>query len=204
MSEIEGIETLAGTVADIRIEGPQNGAADLPPDVAQAVRDARRDVPAAEPLSAEEIAERTARAQEAAAAANPLFGQLLKDDGDEIVVTSEILPPGTTVAQAIQDAAEAEGLFDGSAYVAVPEIDGQTADKLVIAFSGSIAYDAADEDGQALFHRLSLGHAVELRVAGVVAAKTGTYKVTARDEEIVTGKATLKVDTVYVLSPEAL
>ena len=95
-------------------------------------------------------------------------------------------------------------LFDRSAYVAVPEIDGQTTDKLVIAFSGSVAYDATDEAGAAMFNDLALGKAVELRVAGYVAAKQGAYRVTATEEEVVTGKATIKVDTLYLLTPENL
>ena len=94
--------------------------------------------------------------------------------------------------------------FDVSAYVAVPDIDGQTTDKLVIAFSGSVAYDATDIEGAKLFNDLALGKAVELRVAGYVAAKAGGYKVTATEEEVITGKATIKVDTLYLLSPEAL
>lgn len=94
--------------------------------------------------------------------------------------------------------------FDGSAYIAVPEVDGQTTDKLVIAFSGAVAYDASDEEGAKLFQDLALGKAVELRVAGYVSGKQGTYKVTATEEEVVTGKAIVKVDTLYLLTPEAL
>lgn len=97
-----------------------------------------------------------------------------------------------------------ETLFEPSAYVAVPEVDGQTTDKLVIAFSGSVAYDATDEEGAKLFNDLALGKAVELRIAGYVAAKAGGYKVTATEEEVVTGKAVVKVDTLYLLSPEHL
>ena len=116
-------------------------------------------------------------------------------DAIEHVVASTFDPPpldGQTEA------------FDVSAYVAVPEVDGQTTDKLVIAFSGSVAYDATDEQGAKLFNDLALGKAVELRVAGYVAAKAGGYKVTATEEEVVTGKATIRVDTLYLLTPETL
>ena len=95
-------------------------------------------------------------------------------------------------------------LFDSSVYVEAVSFDGQAADEIVVAFSGQIKYSAADLEGRKLFDGLTLGREVELRVAGVVAGKTGSYKVSARDEEKVTGKAQVKVDTVYLLSPEEL
>ncbi len=224
MSEIEGIEEIAGTVAGIEIEGPASNGAQINSDIAQAVRDARRDLPAPEPLTDDEIAERTARAEEAARANDPLFGKTLVDDGEDVVVTeSERFDPDAKLLDAINAAVAVEfplsdeevleaaremdhasALFDSSAYVAVPEIDDQAVDFIEIAFGGKIRYEAADEDGKALFKKLRLGHPVELRVAGVVAGKSGPYKVTAREEEVVTGKATVKVDTLYVLRPEQL
>ena len=123
-------------------------------------------------------------------------------------VTKETLGPEIVSSflderQPEKDDTEPE-LFDSSVYVDVPEFDGQAADEIVVAFSGQIKYPAADLGGRKLFESLQLGKAVELRVAGFVAAKTGSYKVTAREEEKVTGKAQVKVDTVYLLSPEEL
>lgn len=97
------------------------------------------------------------------------------------------------------------GLFDNSTYLAVPTIDKQPADFLTIAFGGSIKYEADDEDGRALFDALRLGKPVELRVAGFVAAKAGAYKENAETgESTVNGKATVKVDSIWLLSPESL
>ncbi len=115
-----------------------------------------------------------------------ITGQLLEDD-------PEATQPGTDTV-----------LFDNSAYLAVPVIDKQPTDSLVIAFSGSVKYEASDPDGRALFAALALGKPVELRVAGFVAAKQGAYKENAEGESTVSGKATVKVDTVWHLSPEQL
>ena len=108
------------------------------------------------------------------------------------------------VAGALADSDVEPELFDSSVYVEAVSFDGQAADEIVVAFSGQIKYPAADLEGRKLFDGLTLGREVELRVAGVVAGKTGSYTVSAREEEKVTGKAQVKVDTVYLLSPEEL
>ncbi len=121
------------------------------------------------------------------------------EEADIVSITEERAAVGAPVVRLPE-----EPLFNSSAYVAVPEVDGQTIDKLVIAFSGSVAYDATDEEGAKMFNDLALGKAVELRVAGFVSKKEGAYKVTATEEEVVTGKATVRVNTLYLLTPEHL
>ena len=127
--------------------------------------------------------------------------------GGTMTVTKETLGPEIVSSfldeQTAKDDVEPQ-LFDSSVYVEAVSFDGQAADEIVVAFSGQIKYPAADLEGRKLFDGLQLGKAVELRVAGFVAAKTGSYKVTARKKEKVTGKAQVKVDTVYLLSPEEL
>lgn len=123
-------------------------------------------------------------------------------------VTKETLGPEIVSSflderQPEKDDTEPE-LFDSSVYVEAVSFDGQAADEIVIAFAGQIKYKADDVEGRKLFDGLTLGREVELRVAGVVAGKTGSYKVDARENEKVTGKAQVKVDTVYLLSPEEL
>lgn len=95
-------------------------------------------------------------------------------------------------------------LFDSGSYVDVPVIDGQATDTLVIAFGGSIKYEASDRAGQDLFNDLRLGKSVTLRVEGVVVDKKGGYKVNAAEEEIVTGTARIKVETLYLPGPSEL
>lgn len=95
-------------------------------------------------------------------------------------------------------------LFDSGSYVDVPVIDGQATDALVIAFGGSIKYEASDRAGQDLFNDLRLGKSVTLRVEGVVVDKKGGYKVNAAEEEIVTGTARIKVETLYLPAAEQL
>jgi hypothetical protein len=124
----------------------------------------------------------------------------LKIDGPgvpdaEPVIPDEDLPPA---------AAAQPGLFPTSEYLDVPTVEGQATDKLTIAFGGSISYDAADPQGRALFDALTGGKEVELRVAGLVATKQGAWKENARGELIVTGKAGVKVHTIWVLKPEDL
>jgi hypothetical protein len=176
---IEGIEQIGDAVAGIEIQGP-DAASREQREIEAAVADARKDLPSREPETVVGV------------------------DGSVLKMTSTEFPEGTTFAAAVQQAAEEEGLFDDSAYVAVPEVDGQNADQIVIAFGGQIAYDATDEQGAKLYQDLKLGKAVELRVAGFVSGKAGGYKVTARDEEVVTGKASVRIDTLYMLTPESL
>ena len=193
MSSIEGIDKIGEQAARIDIQGPGEDGMRVskevlgPEQTSSFLNDGR------EP---DELEERLA---------NDLDGvNAVRIDGPNGTRGAEAVR--TVVAHVLSDGEVVDSggeLFDGAAYVAVPEIDGQTTDKLVIAFSGSVAYDATDDAGAKMFNDLALGKAVELRVAGYVANKQGGYKVTAT-EEVVTGKAVIKVDTLYLLTPERL
>ena len=111
-----------------------------------------------------------------------------------------IYGPPTTGAVAELEPPAVDLLFDDTAYV----VDGQKPDKLIINFSGSIEFDAADPEGQRLFRALDLGYEPTMRVSGLVTGKAGSYKVNAQGEETVTGKATVTINTLYVPTPEEL
>jgi hypothetical protein len=98
-------------------------------------------------------------------------------------------------------------LFDKSAYLDAPMIDGQAADHIVVAFSGSIKWDATDAQGRMMFEKLVLGKDVDLRISGVVAKKHGSWKLAGKEgeeQEVVTGQCSVKVTDLFVLAPEDL
>lgn len=173
MTEIQGLEGIAGAVTEIALlngEAPEQNEMkitlvtdDGEADITEAVLNAGNDF-----------------------------------DGDD---TNDDLNDNRTVAHLPGSNGE---LFDSGTYVDLPVIDGQATDKLVIAFGGSIKYDASDRAGQDLFNALRLGKSVTLRIEGVVADKKGGYKVNARDEEVVTGTARIKIETLYLPSPSEL
>jgi hypothetical protein len=202
MSSIEGIDQIGEAAARIEIQGPENEASREQREIEAAIADARKDLPPREdtvltvPAGTQSL-QQIPGGMEAVRDAD----RVVTEDG---VVLKERFLVGTTALEAVEQAVEEEGLFDDSAYVAVPEVDGQATDQIVIAFSGSVAYDASDEQGAKLYQDLKLGKAVELRVAGYVAGKAGGYKVTAREEEVVTGKVSVRIDTLYLLTPERL
>lgn len=125
-------------------------------------------------------------------------------------ITAEGWPntvPATGANEAEALAPTPKALFETGAYLAVPQMDGKATDQIVIAFSGSIKYEASDPVGRALFEKLTLGKEIELRVAGSVAKKAGSWKLAGKEgqeEEVVTGQVGVKVTTLYVLSPEDL
>lgn len=101
-------------------------------------------------------------------------------------------------------------MFAGSAFeLDKVYIDDQAADGLVIAFGGSVKLADSDnpatEEDVAFFNDLALGKSVELslwvpgrdpiRISGRIAAKSGAYKENAEGESTVTGKATVKVNS---------
>lgn len=181
MTEIQGLEGLAQNVTEIDLDAPsedvaQNGASPL-----AAVPEPDLDALHEPELDALHEPEQ-----------NDLKITLQVGDGAEHDVTS-----------AFKSAANGE-LFDSGSYVDVPVIDGQATDALVIAFGGSIKYEASDRAGQDLFNDLRLGKSVTLRVEGVVVDKKGGYKVNAAEEEIVTGTARIKVETLYLPGPSEL
>lgn len=98
-------------------------------------------------------------------------------------------------------------LFDKSAYLDAPMIDGQAADFIVIAFSGSIKFEASDPAGRRLFETMVLGKDVDLRVSGPVVKKHGAWKLAGKEgeeQEVVTGQCSVKVTDLFVLAPEDL
>jgi hypothetical protein len=104
---------------------------------------------------------------------------------------------------------EGAALFDRSQYeregMQIPKVDGQSIDRIAVAVTGEIMLDRSNEADVALYNRLALGREVELRVAGKVQA-TGAKGATNRDGDldVVVGKKTVKVDTVWVLQAEDL
>jgi hypothetical protein len=118
-----------------------------------------------------------------------------QDDG------AAALPIEGGVAEPPAPAAAAPSeLFDPKPYT----IDGvYDADQLKIAFSGNVSWPADDPSGQEMFAKLELGRDVELRVSAKVVAKSGRWA-EKDDEATITGVAGLKIDTIYLLSPEDL
>ena len=100
-------------------------------------------------------------------------------------------------------------LFDRSQYdredLAIRKVDDQQIDKLRVKFGGGILLDRSDPADVSLYNKLTLGRAVELRVAGTV-AHSGTGYTTNRDGDLdaIVGERSVKVETVWVLDPEAL
>lgn len=96
-----------------------------------------------------------------------------------------------------------DSLFDSDGFRNVPVIDGQACDELVLAFSGSVKYDATDLAGQKMFRDLTLGKSVTLRIEGSVATRSGGWKLagvgTDSEREVVTGKISVKVTDHYHL-----
>lgn len=87
----------------------------------------------------------------------------------------------------------------------IAKIDGQSITKIALKFSGRVMLDRSDPADVALFNRAILGKELELRCAGRVSG-TGAGYTTNKDGDldVVVGEKTLKVETVWVLTPEDL
>lgn len=120
---------------------------------------------------------------------------------DEDQNEEEPLDDGAAVAVAKESQ---DALFHAGQYDTRPRIDGQGADELVIAFSGSVKFPADDADGIALFKDLRLGKWVDLHVSGHVAARQGSYKEKADGETVIAGKSTIRIDSLTLKRPEDL
>jgi hypothetical protein len=96
--------------------------------------------------------------------------------------------------------------FDASTYALdVPNVDGVHAEKIIIAFAGSVELDIHDEKDLAIFNALTLGKEVDLRVAGIVADRPSPLKTDKETgAQTMIRKTKIAVHTVYVLSPEEL
>lgn len=104
---------------------------------------------------------------------------------------------------------EGKALFNRDAYeredLAIAKVDGQQIDKIAVKFTGRILLDRSAPADVALYNRLQMGSEVELRCAGKVTS-TGAGWTTNRDGDLdaIVGEKAVKVETVWVLSPEQL
>ena len=104
-----------------------------------------------------------------------------------------------------EEETETNGLFDPDPYTLDrARIDDTPADKLKIAFGGSIELNPDDPDDRELFDHLTLGKPVELRISGHVRARTGTLTEDSEGVTTVKGSAGIKVTTLYRLTAEEL
>lgn len=116
-----------------------------------------------------------------------------------------------TPADPTQPDPEGKALFNPEHFeseaLALPKIDGQSIDKIKIAFSGSVMLDRSKPEDVALFRTLRLGKVAELRVAGDVSFSGGGFT-TNRDGDLdaVVATKTVKIDSVVLpagADPEA-
>lgn len=97
-----------------------------------------------------------------------------------------------------------EMLFSIDSYTVTPTVDGQATDTLDVSFGGKVSFNALDREARELFESLTLGREVELRVSGTIVKKSGAYKRSKNDEEVVTGTAGIKIEQLYIVPPEQL
>lgn len=91
-------------------------------------------------------------------------------------------------------AAPEDMIFDASSYdLPIPKLDGHKADRLMLAFGGSIELDRTLEDHLALIESLHLGQSVTLRVEVAVAGKGFSHSAKADDQEQVGYRVNLRV-----------
>lgn len=109
----------------------------------------------------------------------------------------------TIVGKALKPSAEQE-LFEGKQFEVKATIDGESADKIQIGFSGSWVLDPNLPADVAFFEKLFLGRKMTLQIEAEVSDKTGKIKTDKNDETTVTGIAKMKVVHVYEPAPEDL
>lgn len=109
----------------------------------------------------------------------------------------------THVGKALKPTPEQE-LFEGEQFEVKATIDGESADKIQVGFSGSWVLDPNLPADVAFFEKLFLGRKMTLQIEAEVADKTGKIKTDKNDETTITGIAKLKVIHVYEPSPEEL
>ena len=123
---------------------------------------------------------------------------------EELAAIGFDIPAGTPAPDP-----DGKALFDASDYdredLAIPKIDGEQITKIRVDFSGSVMLDRSDPADVKLFNGARLGKELELRVAGrITGVGTGFTTNKDGDLDVVVGKKTLKVETVWVLDPEEL
>lgn len=109
----------------------------------------------------------------------------------------------TAVGAPAEPTAEDE-LFEGKQFEVRATIDGESADKIVIKYSGTQTLDPNDPKDVAFFEKMFLGRKLTLQVEAEVSGKNGQIKTDKNDDSTVTGTATLKVVHVYEPTPEEL
>ena len=109
----------------------------------------------------------------------------------------------TTVPDAPADTNSGRALFDASDFdredLAIPQVDGQSIDRIRVAFSGGVWLDRANPADVALYRTLRLGRLVDLRVEVRVtgkAAKGATNK--DGDLDVVAGVANCAVTSLHI------
>lgn len=85
------------------------------------------------------------------------------------------------------------------------KVDEKDVDKIRVEFSGSVMLDRKDAEDVALIRSLKLGKPLELRVAATCnSKKTGYTTGKEGDLDAIVFTGGLKIDTLYVLTPEEL
>jgi hypothetical protein len=101
----------------------------------------------------------------------------------------------TAGAAEVMGQGETDGLFDPAPYT-IPKLDGHVADKVVLAFGGSVELDRLVEDDLEMLEKLRLGQDATLTIQATVAAKGFTHSVNAKEEEQVGYAVRLRVHSV--------
>jgi hypothetical protein len=90
-----------------------------------------------------------------------------------------------------------EAIFDAKAYdLPIPKLDGHKADKLVLAFGGTVELDRTLEDDLAMIEKLHLGEDVEFQITATVAGKGFSHATKGEDGETVGYQVRLRVHSV--------
>lgn len=101
------------------------------------------------------------------------------------------------------------GLFDADRYkdpaLAIPNVDGESIDRIKLSFTGSIFLDRSAPADVALYNKLRFGKEVTLAVEGRC-NDTGAKGATDREGnlDVVVGRKSIKITTVYLSTIDGL
>lgn len=119
-------------------------------------------------------------------------------------------PPVIDPAAAAADEEDGgDALFPAADYtdpkLALDSVDGESIDKIAVAFSGRVLLDRSSAADVDLYRRLLLGKDVDLRVSGKVSG-TGAGYTTNREGDLdaVVGTKTVKVESCFRPAAEEL
>lgn len=118
-------------------------------------------------------------------------------------IEKQILEQADKLPEAIRPSADDE-LFDGKGFEVKASIDGESADKIQIGFTGTDIRDPNNQADVDFFESLRLGRTVTLQVEAEVTKRVASSKKNKDDEETITGHVVLKIIDVYKPSPEEL